>query len=638
MRFYIGGMLTACVVALCPSRPASADPISPTHEIVVSATRIESDRREVASSVSVISAEQIEARGVSEVKDILKDVAGVDVVQSGGAGGNTSIFIRGANSEHTLVLIDGIEANNPINPTRAYDFSNLTLDNVEQIEVLRGPQSVLYGSDAMGGVVSIRTRKGHGAPAGSLYFEAGSFDSYLERANLHGSEGIFNYSLSASRLDTGGISAASTSYGNHEADGFEDTALAARFGLDLSETLALNLYLRNIDSNSDLDNFGGAFGDDPNRVLDNREFMTRGEAVVKLFDGRLKQTWGISWNEQDLQDDNDPDQLNPGELLRSSYDGDLLKLDLQNQIALGERAQLLIGVETEEESASSEYFSDGAFGPFTSNFEETSERTNGYYAELALNADRRFFATFGVRVDDHESFGDHVTYRIAPVYLINATGTKLFGTVGTGFKAPSLFNLNSEFGNPELDPEESLGIDAGVEQKIYGDALTVGATWFWNKFDDLISFNPATFVFENVNQAKTRGLELMVRGTAGPALDSQIELTLMDTEDQSTGEDLLRRPHAKIGAGITYRPIDKLRLGAGLVFVGVRDDNDFSGAAPLRTQLSSYSLVNLNAGYRLLPNVELFLRVENLFDRSYEDVLGFGSPGAAGYGGLKFSL
>ena len=638
IAFLVSGVVAAPVItAVAEDQSAAAIPRQAI-EVVVTADNYERSAEEIASSVTVVSSDEIERKQQQNVLDLLRGVNSLDVVQNGGPGGNTSVFTRGANSEHTLVLIDGIEANNPILPGRAFNFSSLSTDNIERIEILRGPQSTLYGSDAMGGVINIITRKGEGSPSGFVSAEAGSYNSYAERTGLSGSEGMVSYSLGASRVDTHGISAADSRFGNKEHDGQDNTSISTRLGVEASENVGAQVVARYFSAKDELDNFGGAFGDDPNRVADDKEFFGRGEVNFKWLDGKLRQNVGYSYTDLKYEDNNDVDALNPVDMLRSKYSGRMQTVDLQNIADVNDSLRLVLGLATQVESGNSQYHSESAFGPYDDNFDNRSATTNSYYLQGELETFGRLYTTAGVRVDSHSKFGSEVTYRVGPALLFRETGTKIATTVGTAFKAPSLFQLYSSYGSQDLDSEKNLGVDVTVEQKLLDESLVAGVTFFHNKFDDLISFDPNTFQYSNIARASTQGLETWVRVNFCDVLTSQLGYTYTDTEDKKTGASLLRRPWNKVSADVTWAVSDDASLTASLLFTGRRFDNDYSTFPASRASLGSYALVNLSGSYNLTERVSLFARVENMFDREYEQVVGYGTPGAAVYGGFKLKL
>lgn len=622
--------------ASAQDNPAVTD--IPSREVIVSANRIDTPIKQVASSVTVISEEDFSRKQQPQVIDALQGVPGIDVVQSGPYGGNAGVFIRGANSEHTLVLIDGIEANNPIATNRAFNFSNITLDNVEKIEVLRGPQSTLYGSDALGGVINIITKKGKGAPTTYASFEGGGYSTFREKAGFSGGSEEVNYSLAYSREDSRGISAADSRDGNGEKDGFDNNSLSGRIGVNPSEDLEANLFLRYQGGRTDIDNNGGPGGDDPNHILDIGQILTRAEVKNVLFDGMLRQTLGFGFSDHNLDDDNDPDPAHPLDLVRSNYAGRLFKLDWQNVLAVNEALTLLAGVETEQERGSSSYESLSAFGPYSDRLSEKRTQSTGYYSQAQIAIADKLFSTFGIRLDDHSRFGQKVSYRIAPTYTASDYGTKFSSTIGTGYKAPSLSQLFSTFGNSGLKPEKSLGLDVGAEQPLFNDRLNLGLTYFWNRFKNLIDFNPDTLIFSNIDQSKSDGLETVAQIKITEDLSLSLNYTLTNSKDISTGESLLRRARNKFGGEVVSKVGKRGRITISARGVGARADNDYSTYPASRTELAGYGLVNIAASYDISKRVQIFARLDNLFDKQYQDVLGYGTLGMTAFGGLKVNL
>ncbi len=616
--------------------------------IVVTATKTEQPINQVASSVTVITREEIEKKQPIHVLDLLRSVPALDVVRAGGMGQQTSVFLRGANSSHTLVLIDGIEMNDPSNPTRSFDFANLSTDNIERIEILRGPGSTLYGSDAIGGVINIISRKGSGAPQTDLFAEAGSSRAKQGRVSFNGGTELVNYALTASYLHTDGVSAAGEKYGNREDDGYERKEIATRFGLTPVDDFDLDFILRYNDSETDLDNFGGPGGDDPNNIFYSRSTLARVQGRLFLFDGIWEQTLGFSMTDYDRSNRNKTDVDHPFETTRTSYDSQIYKTEWQNNLYLNHSNILTAGIEYEEEHAKgSDYrtFLDWlTFLPASSSneFGRKTARTTGYYVQDQITLGDNFLATLGMRVDDHNRFGTEETYRATASYLVPQTQTRFKGSCGTAFKAPTLAQLyeNSGFvvGNPDLSPEESWGWDAGVEQSFYDSRLVLGATYFENKFDDLINtaYNPVTFKFEyeNIDEAKTSGVELTLSLTPLDGLNLMASYTYTDTEDCETDDQLLRRPRNKFNVNVNYQFLEQGNLNIDVIYVGKRDDY----AYPENVTLDAYAVTNLAASWKFSEAFALSGRVENLFDEDYEEVFGFGTPGTAGYLGVNFKF
>jgi len=607
-------------------------------EVVVTANRLDTAPEKVGSSQTVITREQLERMQVNTLFDALRSVPGVDVARSGGRGADASVFLRGANSSQTLVLIDGVEVNDPISTTRSFNFTDLTTDNIERIEIVRGPQSTLYGSDAIGGVINIITRRGEGDPEMSLSLEGGSFNTWRGRFHAGGGSDTVNWSLGASREDSDSISAADEAAGNTEKDGYENTTASARLGFTPADNLGINVIARYTDSAFDLDNFGGAYGDDPNNVGDQTQLVLRTEAELTLLDELWQQKLGVSLIDIGRDYYNGFDAANPDDMAESEYNGSMFKIDWQHNLRFSESNTLTIGLETEEEKGDSTYSSASAYGPYSSVFEEQTARTTGYFVQDSIAVADRWFTTLGVRLDDHDRFGSEVTWRATTACLFPDSGTTARGSLGTGFKAPSLYQLFSEYGSLDLEPEESLGWDVGLEQADPMGYGSVGVTWFANDFDNLLDFDPVTYVYVNIAEARTQGLEVYATAGIGDTLDLSASYTYTDTEDESTGEDLLRRARHKWGINANYGFLEKGNANLDLLWVGKRWDTDFSTWPASRVELDSYLLVNLAGSWDVNEHWQVFGRLENLLDEDYQQVLGYGTYGFSGYLGLKFSL
>jgi vitamin B12 transporter len=605
--------------------------------VLVTGSRIPSSPSKVGSSTSVYEVDENRTLGETTVAEALRHIPGLDVVQSGGAGGNVAVFMRGANSEHTLMLLDGIELNNPGSTSRSFSLANFSLENVERIEVIRGPQSTIYGSDALGGVINIITRRGK-KPGAIVSSEAGGYGQFTQQGSVWGGTDEWQGSFGVTRKDVDSFSAADERFGNDEDDGHGLTSLTGRTSwrpLDHLEASVVGRYGR---SYAAIDNGGGPGGDDPNRRLKNKEAFVRGQIQTDVLDKALAQTVGISYSDHFLRDNNDTDPLHPTDLLRSRYQGSLLKTDVANTWRIDDSFQLVTGAEWERERATSQFFSDGEFGPFTSDLEPADVSMRGLFAEGRADVDEIFFANAGIRIDDHSIFGERTTWRLSPSVRMGEGGTRLKGSVGTGFKAPSLVQLYSSFGNPELRPEESTGWDLGVEQSFLDDDAVVSVTFFRNTFDNLVTFNSSTFLLDNVANASTEGFEVTGRYRLSSAWEFSGGYTYTDSEDATTGQSLLRRPRNKFVFDAAYNVTEALTIRAFARLVGQAFDNDFSTAVPTRVRLGGYMTMNVAVNFKLSESFELFSRVENLFDKEYQEVDGFNTSGVAGFGGIRFAL
>jgi vitamin B12 transporter len=608
------------------------------YHIVVTATRTQQPKLELGSSTTLIPFQQLKKAGKTTVVEALAAVPGLDVVQNGGVGKTADVFIRGANSEHTLVMVDGIEVNDPMSPGRTFDFAHLGLDNIDRIEIVRGPQGTLYGSDAMGGVINIITKKGEGKPGFYLSAEAGSYSSFRESAGVSGGTKTVNYSFAVSRFDSKGFSASAEKYGNTEKDGYGNTSFSGRLGFKPAENLDIYFIGRYTDMSSDLDNFEGLGGDDPNYVMDSQQFLFAANAVLSLMKGKWEQRLGMSYNNIRRDLNNDIDDLHPLDSSTGVYKGKIFKVDWQHNIYVFPANTLTAGIEYEREEGESQYSWESMWGPGQSLFPGESARTTGIYLQDNIKIKDSFFMTLGVRFDDHSRFGTETTYRVAPAVLLKS-GTKIKATYGTGFKAPSLYQLFAPatdwgpLGNENLEPEKSKGWDVGIEQYLFADRLTLSVTYFRNDFADLILYD-WMLGYINVNEAETKGYEVFMSARPVNGFTIRGSYTYTDATDKETGEQLLRRPKHKANLGVNLRLFKKANVNLNLIYVGKRFD---LFPVPTRTEADAYTLFNLAASYRLTKNIEIFGRIDNLLDEEYEAVLGYGTAGRSAYIGFRVS-
>jgi vitamin B12 transporter len=611
------------------------------HEIVVTANRVETSLREVASSVSVITREEIAKTGKSRVLEILEETIGLSFTQNGPPGAQATVFVRGANAEHTLVMIDGVEVNDPITPTRSFDMSLPLVENIDRIEILRGPQSPLYGSDAMGGIINIMTRQNRGKATFSLSGFGGTYGTYSGNAEVSGSTSTIRYSAAATLFRTNGFSAASTNYeGNREPDGHRNLTLSGRFGFDLSANINLDFSARWIDTETELDTQGGDYGDDPNSVQSYNSRLLLGQARGLFLHNRWEQTLKVSHVDYLRTSNNPVDELNPLSSDESEFKSQLLKIDWQNNLLLHETNTLMFGVEHQREQGESWYRSEDMFGPYESIFPLRKAHNTGLYLQDQMRFAGRFFFTAGIRYDNHSQTESSTTYRIAPAYVIENTGTKLKATWGTGFKAPSLFQLYAPatffgpVGNENLKPEKSTGWDLGVEQNFFNSALSIGFTYFTNDFANLIDYD-FTQGYINIHKARTKGAEIAFAAKPLSTLSFFSTYTRTDAKNKETDEYLLRRPKHKFTARLDWRFLEEANIHLTLIYVGEREDLYWLYWTPTPVTLESYTLINTALFYDVFEPIELFLRLENILDTDYETIKGYATAGFSIYGGLK---
>jgi vitamin B12 transporter len=593
--------------------------------LVVTATRTETPSLQVGSSITVLTAEDIAQRRLYSVADALRVVPGLDVVETGGPGKQTSVFLRGANSGQTLVLIDWVEMNDPSSANSAFDFANLTVDNIERIEILRGAASSVYGSDAIGGVIHIITKKGAGKPRLQVNGDGGGYDTFRVLGDVAGGDERLNYSLSASHRETRSFSAADRRFGAHERDGYRNTTVSSRVAGKPTENLELGWTLRYVDAFTKLDNYDFLLRrpvDDPNFIGNTGELYTRGFASLNLFDRLWEQSAGIAYTRVDRQNINRENSGDPFPF-DSGYLGEKLKGNWLNTLRLHPTNTLSFGVDDEEDRMTILEPSQ-----FTRGY-----NTLGYFLEDQIALGEMSFTTANVRHDSNNFVGGRTTWRVSQTWILPVTRTRLKGNYGTGFKVPALAQLYDPLfntGNPDLRPEESRNWDVGVEQPLWDSRAQVGIVYFDNRFTDLIQFDFTRFRVENVSQATAKGVETYMEMRPAEGLDLRGTYTYMQTIDGETGRALFQRARNKGSFDANYRFGEGINLHANVLMVGERLSTG-------NRTVPGYVILNLAASYSPSRTFSLWARVDNVLNQWYEEVYGYGTTGAAAYGGISLT-
>ena len=642
-----------------PSPPARPTNQASGNSVVVSPTTVPTLSEQSASSTTVITAADIQAQQIRTVPDALAAVPGLNIVQTGGPGSQTSVFIRGTNSNHVKVLIDSIDVSDPSNPNQSYDFGQLLTGDIARIEVLRGPQSGLYGSDAIGGVISITTKTGDGPLKMTVTGDGGSFSTFNRRVGLSGSQNNFNYVFNIqhfSSLDNPVTPLNQLAPGEQRInDTYNNYTYSTKLGVNLTDNLAVNLVGRYTDSmlgftGEDYVNFFPPAPEALQSTQVDHQFYGRGEAVWSLFDDRFKNFFGVNYtNAWSWNLDPNPDSFNapPAIAPPTTNLGQRTQYDWRGEARVVARQILVFGLEDKTESLSTNSTgSFNSFGVYTPTTTTAQTGDKAAWVELQSAFADQFFVVSNIRLDDNESYGDHTTWRIAPAFIVPGTDTKLKATYGTGFKAPTLTELyvsNPSFmvvGNPNLSPETSKGYDVGFEQPLLHDRLRVGATYFHNDITNLIegTTNPTTFVstYVNVGQATTRGVETFAAFSLNSRLNLRADHTYTEARDDLTGMELLRRPMNKASLTAFWNVTDRLVVTGQAVYVGSWLDYNRPGTAELMAP--GYTLVNLSANYAVTDRISVFGRINNLLNQQYEDPLGFLRPGFGVYGGFRVQV
>ena len=619
--------IVAGLIAISAATNAAADDNTP-ETVVVTATRIPTPKAQIASSITVITAADIAAKDQQTLPDVLQDAPGLNIVQTGGPGGQTSLFMRGTNSNHVKVLVDGIDVSDPSSPNDAFDFGQFLTPDIGRIEILRGPQSGLYGSDAIGGVINIITRSGEGPAQFNADVEGGSFNTFNQTGGVSGSSDAFHYVANIEHFYSGATPVTPLELlapgEKRNDDSYDNVTASTKLGYDVSGNFEFGLVGRYTNSQLGFtgDNFATGYPDSTQSQSDTLQYDMRATAHLVLFDGLLDQTLGFAYGST-TSTDISPDSG------ASYYSGNRTKVDWQGALRFSADEILILGAEHERDEM------DKPISAGTS--------IDSGYAELQSTLIDNLYDTVAVRYDDNDRFGSKATYRVAPDYVIAATGTKLKASVGTGFKAPSLSEMFENFpsfgffGNPDLKPESSIGYDAGFEQSLFDDVIEFGATYFRNDIKNLIDSNATFTSYANVGKAETDGVESFVSYQPVQTVTLRADYTYTEANDQILDQELLRRPKNKASLDAKWQATPTLSFDADFLYVGPWIDTNREGTIP-RLTTPGYTTTNIAINYAITDEFTIYGRVANLFDETYQDPDGFLRPGRGLFAGIKAKI
>lgn len=561
-----------------------------------------------------INRQEMELKQYNSVYEALRDIPGVDVI-SPNATQTTSILIRGSKSEQTLVYVDGVELNDPTDPGRGADLTFLDLSNIERIEVIRGAQSILF--PGVGGVINITTRSGQFQKTeSSVQVDGGSFGTLNGAIEARGTqkESVY-YSFAANGFRTDGISASAS---GTEKDGISKFSFSGKLGKLFTPQTQVELITRYFNAEQDLDMVPI---DTPNYHTSQHNFLLRAQGKTKV--GIWEPTLGVSTRLLDRK------SLDYGSVPNTRFlsQGGIYKADWINRFRLCDYQLITQGIEYQyEKAATQSEFSTGK--KETDNFASTTS----FYLQHDFIQDDGFYSTVGARADYHSGFYFQHIERFAPGYRFSATGTTLRGSVGTGFKSPSLYQLYGEFGNAGIKPEKSFSWDIGAEQELIKKRLTVLATAFINDLQDLIDYDFPTNKYVNISRTRSQGLEASLSWVVLDNLRLESQYTYTEAKDRDTQLYLLRRPKHKTKHSLVFT-FYNIETVLDYMLVGARPDID--PATFTRVEMPTYHLFNWAASYQLFQDTKVFGRVENLFDTRYQAVSGYGTNGISFYLGIK---
>lgn len=617
---------------------------TPDDNIVITANRAPTPVRDVGSSFSIVERPIVEQRQSILATDLLQDLPGVAVSRSGPIGSQTQVRIRGAEANQVLVMIDGIEVND-IASNDEFDFANLTTYDIDRIEVVRGPQSALWGSDAMAGVINVITRKADRPLDVSAFLEGGSFNTINGGGRIGAASEKGNVSLGASYLDSDGTN---ISRGGDEKDGYQNLTTTLNAGYDPLDNLKLDMVVRYTDAENDFDNADFGAPVDANRRTDQSRTYAQLRGLLSLMDNFWEQQLRMTWVDTDNKSYED-------DAWTSTQAGEKLGLYYQTGLNLTRNSDgqatnaLILAVDYEKE----DFRQRGIVQPWGDPNRDESLDNTGLVAEYLTTPLEPWAISLSVRYDNNSDFDDVTTWRATTSYAFESTGTRLRASAGTGQKRPTFterFGFFTNFvGNPNLKPERSTGWDIGIDQSVFTDRLQLNLTYFSEELKDEINgffFDAGTGGFTAVNRDGTSdrtGVEFAFAADLAAGLDLTGSYTYTDSsEATSTGSSTqeLRRPRHMAAANLNYRFIrDRANVNLNVSYTGDQLDDDFGTFPATRVALDAYTLVNLAAEFAVTDMVAVYGRVENLFDEDYENVFGFAPSGIGGFVGarIKFS-
>ncbi len=619
---------------------AHADQIPQT---VIVSTRAITPAIESPASITVLDKVAIDRAQDIGIADLLLRTPGVTLSRTGGYGSATSLRIRGAETDHTVVVIDGVRLNDPASTGGGYNFGNLLVGDTARIEVMRGPQSILWGSQAIGGVVNIVSAAPEKALEGSFDIEGGSRETINARAALGGITGPVSWRVGAQSFTTIGVSALTPEFGGGERDGYTNRNVNGRLEIALADGLSADF--RGYYAHTDVDTDGWA-GDSAEYAV-SHEFVGYAGLNIVLLDGRFHNRLGYGHTNISRE------QADPARERATTFDssGTNERLEYHGSFTLAEGWNLLFGVENERSRFRSVAPSASLTIPLPEPQRGKAEITS-FYGQASLQPVANLTLTGGIRHDDHNRFGGKTLFSAGAIWAL-PTGTVLRASYGEGFKAPSLYQLFSEYGNMGLAPEQAEGWEAGVEQRFADGKVLLGATWFERTTKDQIIYascmpgttdqlctppgttRPRWGYYANAARTKAHGIELSGTAELLDGLLIEGNYTWNMAEDRSPGADIFgnwlqRRPRHTANGSISYAWPFGLTTGAAIR----RSGPSYEDAAN-NQRLDGYTLVDLRAEYTLAPQLRLFARAENLFNKDYMTVYRYGTLGRSIHAGVR---
>jgi len=638
----VKNLLAAIILVSALIMLQAGEPTQVEEEITVLASKSETPLSQFGSSVQVVTEEDIEQHQWHSVAEILHFLPGVSMASAGSDGGLTSAFLRGANAEDTLVLVNGVKLNDASGVTRGFDFAHLSTAGIARLELVLGPQSALYGSDASAGVVNIVMKDG-GPPQYHIDLEGSDSDSSALTLGANGGKGIMDYSLSLSQTNSEDLSARTVAPPNQgEEDGYSNLSGHFNMGLKVGESGRLQLGATYVDADSDLDAFNS---DDPNFTGNYRQ-----NTLSARYEGQPYEKWGyglyLSRSQTDRDNRDQKDEAHPLDASESDFKGVNQSAEFRNTIKINEASRLVGGISFDKEEGEGATRGESAYGPYASNFSESADIL-GLFAQIRYGQETGFHGSLGGRFDDHSQFGSKTTGQVSAGYRF-PTDTRLRAFYGTGYKAPSVYQLYSDFGNEALKEETSETLELGVSQFLFERKMQVGISWFDSQYQDRIDFGfnaeIGGFAYINVGDDTEMGGSEVFLSYLGAHIQSRFTYEKLDadliTTDFETGDPvkvpLLRRYENKASALFSGNYQSGLSWNLDFLWYGESSDTNFNTFTT--ETVDDYVLVNLGMAYKWGDHLTLRLRSENLTDEEYTQVIGYATHGRRIFLGLRYTL
>ncbi len=622
-------------------------------EVVLTANKYPNKTSLTGKVVTIITRDQLERSGGKDLSQLLTEQAGVFISgANSNAGKDKSVYLRGARVEHTLITIDGVPISDPSGIGGNFDIRNLSIYNIERIEILKGSQSTLYGSDAIAGVINIITRKAiNKKVAGSTQLSYGSNETFRGNANINGKSGIVDYNAAYSFHSTKGINEAvnKNNFPVTDKDKFQQNSLQLGLGIKPSDKIYIQPFLRYGKIKGDIDQ--GAFTDELDYTYEQKSLQAGVRNELTFNKTKLTVLYNYNNIDRVYIDDSIKSQNGFDTYSKGTYTGSEHFMDAYLHTPLSSQVKLTAGVDYRSSKSDQEYFSTGFFGPYTSKYSNDSlnQTQLGLYAAANWNTTAGFNMEVGSRINFHSTYGSHFVFNINPSYLINRK-VKLFANISSAYKTPSLYQLFSEYGNKDLQPESALTAEAGFQYFTTDNKFTGRAVGFSRNVKDVIffSYNPVTFQSQYINQDKQKdhGVELEASYKIGSNTTIKTfytyttgKITTWQNGKDTTYNNLLRRPASTFGFNISSRLSKKLFVSTNLLSVGKRNDAYFDNTtfATVRTVLKSYFLWDVYVDYSLHKNkLKLFADLRNITGSKYTEISGFNTLGFNAYGGIRF--